>query len=185
MAATQVGNTHGVTAAQGTSTQAQVQTFESTAASGTFKVRLGTKFPTISYVETGAIARNAAAATLQTALRALKPDGINAIGTGIVCAGGALATNPVTATWAGKYAGLAMPVFEIINIDLAGGTVTCTETTPASMGSFVDTDLDSIAAMRARLTAIDGTTFSSANLDKMTSNDMMYAIRLLDESWTI
>jgi hypothetical protein len=182
---TQVGNSAGVLAVVGTPTQNQVQSFVGTAEAGTWKARLGTKSPVVSFVETAALARNISAADLQTALRALKPDGINAIGTAITCAGGALGTNPITATWSGRYGGLAMPIFEPINIDLEDGTVTCSQTTAAVMGAYDDDDLDSLASMRARLTAIDGTLFSSTKLNSMTYNDMMYAIRVYDAPWTI
>jgi hypothetical protein len=42
-----------------------------------------------------------------------------------------------------------------------------------------------IASMRARLTAISGTTYTTARLDTMTANDMMYAIRVNDEPTSI
>lgn len=42
-------------------------------------------------------------------------------------------------------------------------------------------DLGTIAALRARLTEINATTYSSTELDKMTENDMVYAIRVNDE----
>ncbi len=54
-----------------------------------------------------------------------------------------------------------------------------------------DTDLatplnyTSVSAMRTRLAAISGTTYSSANLDIMTTNDMVYALRVNDDSGTI
>jgi hypothetical protein len=44
---------------------------------------------------------------------------------------------------------------------------------------------NSIDAMRARLTAIDSTTYSAAQLDLMTMNDMIYAIRVSDYSGSI
>lgn len=43
------------------------------------------------------------------------------------------------------------------------------------------TNYDDIASLRARLTVINGTTYTSANLDKMTKNDMIYAVRLNDD----
>jgi hypothetical protein len=46
-------------------------------------------------------------------------------------------------------------------------------------------NLDTVATMRARLTAISGTTYSAAQLDKMTFNDMVYAIRLNDFATSI
>lgn len=38
-----------------------------------------------------------------------------------------------------------------------------------------------IAKMRSRLKAISASTYTDAQLDKMTMNDMLYAIRLNDE----
>lgn len=186
MTATQLGNNAGVTSAVGTASQSQVQTFVGTAASGTWKARLGEIHPAVRYVETGALAALITTANLQTALRALKPNGVDAIGTDLTLGGaGPLGSGAITATWSGKYGALDMPVFECISIDLAGGTVSCTETTALVVGSFDDDDLDTLASMRARLTAIDGTTFSAAKLNKMTYNDIMYAVRLLDEPWTV
>lgn len=43
----------------------------------------------------------------------------------------------------------------------------------------------SIQAMRDRLTAISATTYSSAELDKMTYNDLVYALRMNDASGSI
>lgn len=40
----------------------------------------------------------------------------------------------------------------------------------------------SISAMRTRLTAISATAYSAANLDLMTVNDMVYALRLADDA---
>lgn len=42
-----------------------------------------------------------------------------------------------------------------------------------------------IDEMRARLTAISGTTYSAAELDKMTYNDLVYALRVNDASGSI
>jgi hypothetical protein len=50
---------------------------------------------------------------------------------------------------------------------------------------FDDANFGSIDAMRARLTAISATTYSAAELDKMTMNDMIYAIRVNDRSGSI
>lgn len=50
-------------------------------------------------------------------------------------------------------------------------------TTPANYAS--------ITAMRARLTAISATTYSSANLDTMSVNDMVYALRVNDDASSI
>ena len=51
---------------------------------------------------------------------------------------------------------------------------------PSPGSGFDNTIFGSIDAMRARLTAISATTYSSAELDKMTLNDMIYAIRVND-----
>jgi hypothetical protein len=39
-----------------------------------------------------------------------------------------------------------------------------------------------IAAMRTRLAAISATAYSTTNLDAMTMNDMIYALRINDDS---
>lgn len=44
---------------------------------------------------------------------------------------------------------------------------------------------DTIAAMRARLTAINATTYSSTQLNRMTYNDMVYALRVNDAAGSI
>lgn len=43
----------------------------------------------------------------------------------------------------------------------------------------------SVSAMRTRLAAINGTYYTSARLDQMTVNDMVYAIRVNDDATTI
>ena len=43
-------------------------------------------------------------------------------------------------------------------------------------------NLKDVTALRARLTAISGTTYTPTVLDKMTVNDMIYAVRLNDEA---
>jgi len=57
----------------------------------------------------------------------------------------------------------------------------------ASSGNVVGTPANyfSETAINARLTAINGTLYSAANLDKMTLNDKIYALRVLDDSGTI
>lgn len=42
-----------------------------------------------------------------------------------------------------------------------------------------DANLKDVNSMRARLTALNGTLYTSNMLDKMTHNDMEYAIRVL------
>ncbi len=48
-----------------------------------------------------------------------------------------------------------------------------------------DANFADINAMRTRLTAISATAYSSANLDKMTRNDMVHALRLADEAGSV
>lgn len=54
-------------------------------------------------------------------------------------------------------------------------------------GAGVATPLNytSITALRARLAAISGTTYTSAVLDQMSVNDMVYAVRMNDDKTTI
>lgn len=41
---------------------------------------------------------------------------------------------------------------------------------------------DSVTGLRARLTAISGTTYTAAVLDAMTVNDMVFAVRTNDDA---
>jgi hypothetical protein len=43
----------------------------------------------------------------------------------------------------------------------------------------------SIAALKARLTAISSTTWTTARMNQMTVNDLIYAVRLNDDPGTI
>jgi len=165
MANKTIGNLAGVTAVRGSGNE--VQTLRGTAASGTFALQFGG-------LETAAIAFNAAAATIQTALRNLA----NISATGVTCAGGALGTAPVTVSFENEFAGADVELLKVRSIDLAGGTVTIEDTTDAA--AFFDSDMSSIAAMRTRLTAISGTTYTAAVLNTMTYNDMVYALRMQD-----
>lgn len=174
MANTQIGNTVGVIEVQGTASQSEVQTVTGGATSGNFKLRFGTQ-------ETANIAFNASAATIQTALRNLS----NISATGVACSGGPLNTTPVVCTFGAEYAAVDVPTLVVVNVDLAGGTVTAANTTAMASGPFFDSDMSSIAAMRTRLTAIDGTLYASAYLDKMSYNDMKYALRQHDAPQTI
>jgi len=45
-----------------------------------------------------------------------------------------------------------------------------------------DASMKDITAMRARLNAINATTFTAARLNTMTENDMLYAIRMNDDA---
>jgi len=45
-----------------------------------------------------------------------------------------------------------------------------------------DASMKDISTMRARLTVIGASTFTAARLDKMTENDMLYAIRMSDDA---
>lgn len=54
-----------------------------------------------------------------------------------------------------------------------------------SIGATPHANMKDVAAMRARLTAINPTSYTSARLDSMTVNDLIYAIRLNDEPTSI
>lgn len=174
MARAKIGNVHGVTQVQGTASAVEVQTITGGATSGNFKLRFGTQ-------ETANIAFNAAAATIQNALVALS----NISSNGVFCGGGPLNTTPVTVAFTGEYSAVDVPTLVVVDVDLAGGTVTCAQTTPLASDAFFDADMANITAMRTRLAAINGTTYTSAYLDKMTENDMIYALRIHDAPQTI
>lgn len=74
--------------------------------------------------QTGNIAFNANAATVQAALLALSN-----LDTGdVVCGGGALNTSPVTVTFGGRYAGANVPQITVQNVDADGSRSTATTT---------------------------------------------------------
>ena len=81
-------------------------------------------------------------------------------------------------------------VFEITTLASAAGvtTVTFTPAAAAASGSgstlrFVGTDdYKDNESLDERLNAYSGTTYSQANLDKMTQNDKVYALRLIDDA---
>lgn len=68
-----------------------------------------------------------------------------------------------------------------------------TDKTKATAGSVADSgasvgtpaNYDNNTALDAALTAISATTYSQVNLDKMTRNDKVYALRLNSDSGTI
>lgn len=55
--------------------------------------------------------------------------------------------------------------------------------TDAPQAGYWDTDLVSVASLRAKLVA--NAAYPAAILDQMTYNDMVYAVRLLDSPGTI
>lgn len=169
-----IGNRDGVVAVLGTSSQNEVQTITGGATSGTFTLTFGT-------VATTTLNFNDSAATIQTALRAIPAIGA----TGVNCTGGPLNTTPVVCTFVGKLAGVDVPLLTMQSINLAGGTVTPSATTAPVVTAFNDTNLGTIAAARARLAVVDAATYTSAYLDKMTYNDMVYALRVADNPQTV
>jgi hypothetical protein len=55
----------------------------------------------------------------------------------------------------------------------------------ANSGVATPANYASVASMRTRLAAINGSYYTTAMLDAMTENDMVYALRTLDDSGTI
>jgi hypothetical protein len=55
-----------------------------------------------------------------------------------------------------------------------------TQATTATV--YTDANYADVSSLRARLATIDGTYYTSARLDKMTKNDMVYAVRLADDA---
>lgn len=73
-------------------------------------------------------------------------------------------------------------------VDAGGGTNKTNVNgggTDAPQGGFWDTDLVSIATLRARLAAIDAGFYTAARLNSMSKNDMVYAVRVADAPSTI
>lgn len=50
---------------------------------------------------------------------------------------------------------------------------------------YHNSDMNSVAAMRARLTQIDANAYSNANLNLMSYNDLIYALRVHDDPGTL
>lgn len=65
-------------------------------------------------------------------------------------------------------------VIDVVDKRQTQGLGTSAITTPANY--------DDVTALRTRLAAISGTAYSAANLDAMTKNDMVYALRLNDDT---
>lgn len=60
-----------------------------------------------------------------------------------------------------------------------------TDDATANSTGIVNANYNSLAAKRARLTAIDSAYYTSARLDTLTENDIDYALRLADNPTTI
>lgn len=72
------------------------------------------------------------------------------------------------------------------DIDLGFVDKRRTSSTAASATSMgTPANYASIGTMRTRLTAVDATAYSAANLDKMTVNDMLYALRKSDDNASV
>jgi hypothetical protein len=102
-----------------------------TSTAGTFKLTVKEPGATDAGEQTAAIAYNAAAATVQTALEALdniKPGDV-------VAAGGALPT-AVTLTWSDNFAEKDVPTITVDNTANTGGTYAVTETTKGKSGAL-------------------------------------------------
>jgi hypothetical protein len=54
--------------------------------------------------------------------------------------------------------------------------------TTADTGLTTPANLLSVTALRARLTTLNATLYTTAMLNTMTKNDMVYAVRLADET---
>ena len=103
---------------EGTAAVDEVQTISSTATGGTFTMSFGGQ-------TTGALAFNATAVQIDTALEAL-----SSIGAGnVTCAGGPLGTAGVTVTFAGTLAGQDAAMVTVDNTNMTGGTASNAETT--------------------------------------------------------
>lgn len=53
---------------------------------------------------------------------------------------------------------------------------------PVAAGTSDASNYASVAGLRARLTAVNGAYYTAARLEGMTKNDMVYAVRVADDS---
>lgn len=118
-----------------------------TSTAGTFKL-------TLDGEQTAAIAYNASAATIQTALEALD----NVAPNSIIAAGGALPGTPVTLTFTDAWAEQDVPAITVDNTSNTGGTYAVTETTKGQHG----TNEVQIAAGNANVDGRTATQFRTA-----------------------
>lgn len=152
--------------AAGTSPVNEVDTIAQatgTSTAGTFKLSVlepGAPAGTAAE-QTAAIAYNASAATVQTALEAL--DNVRA--GDVVAAGGALPT-AVTLTWSDAFAEKDVPTITVDNSANTGGTYAVTETTKGATGSA---DLG-IAAGNANIDGRTATQFRTAAAPSISSH---------------
>lgn len=101
-----------------------------TSTAGTFKLTVSRPNDESSE-QTTAIAYNASAATVQTAIEALD----NVKPGDVVAAGGALPT-AVTLTWSDDFAETDVPAITVDNTSNTGGTYAVTETTKGLQGTY-------------------------------------------------
>jgi hypothetical protein len=146
--------------------QSEVQTITitGTPAGGTF---------TLSFkgYTTAPIAYNAAAAAVQTALRALSPIG----SAGVTCGGGALPGTAVTVTFGGALAGQNLPMMTANGTGLTGGTtpaVVITETTPGfgqydAQGAWAD-----LGATKGGITIVRNNAEETFDVDQIQADIM-------------
>ena len=75
-----------------------------------------------------------------------------------------------------------MALAQVAGLD-ALGFVDKRRTQGATSGSVgTPANYADVGALRSRLNTINSTLYSAANLDKMTANDMVYAVRLNDDA---
>lgn len=108
--------------------EVQTLTVTGTPTGGSFKLQFMAS-------RTAAIAYNAAASAVQTALRALSPIGSS----GVTCGGGPLPGTPVTITFAGPLARKDVPLVSVVESALTGGSspaAAVAVTTPGVTASY-------------------------------------------------
>lgn len=172
MSRQQIGNIYGVITPFRSATQPKVIRLTQGASGGNnFQLLVGTTL-------TANIARTATAAAVQTALRALPQIG----SAGVTCSGGPLGTSPVDCTLGGKLAAVDLPLPVFVNVDLTGGVVAVAQQTALATEGYNNANLASIEDVRAVL-AIAG--YSTAYMDKMSFNDLMFMYRQVAEPWNL
>lgn len=74
----------------------------------------------------------------------------------------------------------------VVALNAANGTQkTNTNGSTTNSGEHDDADYASITALKARLTAIDAGYYTATRLNKMTYNDLVYAVRVNDSPASI
>lgn len=80
---------------------------------------------------------------------------------------------------------MANNAFGITPMDFANSLKAVPDMGGGTSGITTPTNYGSVNSLRTRLAAANGTYYTTARLDSLTLNDMVYAVRMIDDRTTI